>query len=744
MRVSCTIRFGIVLACLCVIPASQVRAEPYPTSYAVLAGAGGGDINNRGQVLGVENGRLFLWSDGAGKSFLDNPADYHFGGPFSTRPTLNDHGVVAGTFIRNDSFDFKAFQAFRWDTSDGRLDILPGTSPADATLATGINDAGNVVGFAPGQLADQALLWPAGGTALVPVFAGKAVGIDAAGRIAGRADVTGPVVRQTDGSFQLLSGAATPVGVNAAGDVLGEAAAAAAYTLVLWPRGAGSAQTLLTSSQFTSPVEVNTRRDVAFNRQDGPGGTSRGVLSLANSGNRQFAALDDLVSKSVRDSGVRFTSVGGINDSGQVSASMLLRGETVGARLTPFHKFKQYEQSAQGNWGIMPLRPSVDTGPRFSSVGCLVTALATVESLYGIETDPLQTRDRIEDHNQWLNPQSVDVNVASFWTRTPSGSVLSTRRVAAPASLGVTPEFWSLPTVVGQLQSGKPVLLRLPSFRPTLGHPAPGSHFVVAFGIRPTLAPGQTVQPSDILISDPGHGPGTYDLVDDRGAGEDLTLQRYFDKLNARQPGVGYSPSAWFDQGVWGNDVSVGNDYRRTMVTEFVTGAPAVPSIVVQSPVQLVLTDRLTGAKYATEDVPVFGATLLTRMATDWVSDVADESDPVSPPGAVSTSPDPPFDEQHPPYTLVLPPELVGHSLDVTIVGVDFGEYMITYHSGTDVYESSAPLQGTSLGYGDVQSGAFIVTPVPDPAAGGLCAIALGSLAMGRRKRRRRVAVPAH
>src|SRR5687767_5197561 len=65
--------FHAVLIGTCALTSGVADAGTYPTSYAVLnLGATVGDVHNRGQVLGVEAARLFVW-DQAARTFLGNP-----------------------------------------------------------------------------------------------------------------------------------------------------------------------------------------------------------------------------------------------------------------------------------------------------------------------------------------------------------------------------------------------------------------------------------------------------------------------------------------------------------------------------------------------------------------------------------------------------------------------------------------------------------------------------------------------
>ena len=88
------------------------------------------DINNLGQVVGNDAGRIFLWGRHAGRRDLGS-----LGGASAHATDLNDRDQIVGAIDAN---------AFRWDPRQGLRDLGAG-------IATTINSRGQVAGLGDGQ-----------------------------------------------------------------------------------------------------------------------------------------------------------------------------------------------------------------------------------------------------------------------------------------------------------------------------------------------------------------------------------------------------------------------------------------------------------------------------------------------------------------------------------------------------------------------------------------------------------------
>ncbi len=95
-------------------------------------------INNSGEIAGTIGGRAFRWDPQAGLTMLQLPDDRK-----STAAAINAFGDIAGTAMTRTG---KNRTAFVWKRSGEVINLgsLPGKTSTDAT---GINDAGQVVGF---------------------------------------------------------------------------------------------------------------------------------------------------------------------------------------------------------------------------------------------------------------------------------------------------------------------------------------------------------------------------------------------------------------------------------------------------------------------------------------------------------------------------------------------------------------------------------------------------------------------
>ena len=93
-------------------------------------------INDRGQIAASAAGEAFFWSDGNRQSLVA-PGGVEVVG-------LNANGEVAGTFLTGTGEQ----HVFVWSESRGMVDLGTGPHAFSGAWAVGINDRGDVVGFA--------------------------------------------------------------------------------------------------------------------------------------------------------------------------------------------------------------------------------------------------------------------------------------------------------------------------------------------------------------------------------------------------------------------------------------------------------------------------------------------------------------------------------------------------------------------------------------------------------------------
>lgn len=145
---------------------STLDAEPMSHAYRWSAATGMVDlgkpgsgnsrasaINNKGQVVGQNEGHGFFWSPQTG--MLDIGTVSADPGAGSSADVINDAGMVAGSELDSPFNEI----VIRWTRAGGVHGI--GTLPSDFTFATDINAAGHIVGespFTPGGL-PHAFMW---------------------------------------------------------------------------------------------------------------------------------------------------------------------------------------------------------------------------------------------------------------------------------------------------------------------------------------------------------------------------------------------------------------------------------------------------------------------------------------------------------------------------------------------------------------------------------------------------------
>jgi probable HAF family extracellular repeat protein len=125
-------------------------------------------INNHGDVVGAAANMV-----GGAPNYPEDPFLYHdgvmtglgnMGGPWSSALSVNDHGQVVG-YLGMDPWSIpdELYPTTAFLYENGAMHVLGGAAPAWASLATDINNLGQVVGsFRPGPDGDHAFLYENG------------------------------------------------------------------------------------------------------------------------------------------------------------------------------------------------------------------------------------------------------------------------------------------------------------------------------------------------------------------------------------------------------------------------------------------------------------------------------------------------------------------------------------------------------------------------------------------------------
>jgi probable HAF family extracellular repeat protein len=254
-------------------------------------------INDVGQVVGrtrVSTGatHAFIWDSVGGMRDLGTLA----GGSTSTAYAINGSGVAVGESNASDG----EFHAVRWSATGviAPLGTLPGGS---SSTAYAVNNLGAAAGEALDASGNpRAVIWdPSGSISLLPALPGGlksgARGINDAGHVVGYSDMDTPTGRVTravlwhDGIVEDLGAlpawsGATAFGVNASGQVAGEARLTAGSALrgFVWTRAGGMQELgLLPGGSFSSAAGLSDAgRILGFaNASDGE---SRAVIWTIN------------------------------------------------------------------------------------------------------------------------------------------------------------------------------------------------------------------------------------------------------------------------------------------------------------------------------------------------------------------------------------------------------------------------------------------------------------------------------
>jgi hypothetical protein len=389
-------------------------------------------------------------------------------------------------------------------------------------------------------------------------------------------------------------------------------------------------------------------------------------------------------------------------------------------------KYKQFLIDPDDDTYIVPSYTGPDS--TFHEAGCTLTALATITTLYGADATPFQIRDAANSEGL-LDPDNATTTVTGFSCSAPNGVTVR------ESSRG-----HDFDALVNGLAEGHPALLAMPWESTTAE--SGELHYIAAYGLSlSAMKSPSTATPSDIYISDPGDGTSWYGGIPGYNPSNEpiITLQNYFDALNEWEAANGhsrvFSAQSWFSSGSFtdaGQTVNVIQDPSdpgttlNKLITEFSTGS-AHATIVVHSPVELMLTDKSTGQIFvSSQGIGAPGDTVLSRFSEDAVTPILPDSQ------VTDAGPLPQFS----PYSLELSDSIDADDLAVQIIGVGSGAYSVNYLPGSSDFLASAPLTGT-IEDGQMEEGEFTITVVPEPAERGvIVSILTGFLSLRVRYRR--------
>jgi len=298
-------------------------------------------LNNSGQVVGsqfhIGRTHAFIWSQNNGMQYFSAP---NTGDSFADG--INNAGQVVGSYYQ----DSGAMVAFWGNLSSGYQSLGFDGGPSDATVALGINDSDQIVGYrgAPQTLTAQAFICSRlGGTQYLRAFGGSnSVGLDInnsgeavgyAGNpftLSARAFLWRPRFGMLD-LGDIGSGSRVATAINDSEEIVGYSGDPYVWNTRAFLRTAsGSVADLGTlGGEFATANDINNEGDVV------------GASFLSNQEEHGYlwsksAGMIDLNSH-LDASGIGFTinSALYINDFGQIAAYGDYRGQFVGVLLTP-------------------------------------------------------------------------------------------------------------------------------------------------------------------------------------------------------------------------------------------------------------------------------------------------------------------------------------------------------------------------------------------------------------------------
>jgi VCBS repeat-containing protein len=187
-KISQQLVFALVISALVITTSGRTSAQSgfytlVPIVDPYLLGAGARDINDSGVVVGATSGvgSGYIWTQAGG----GQPMPLFTDQGFASRLRINNNGVVAGGGCGSGVCQAEIWRA---DLGEVPLGYFPSGGGNQTSVATGINDQGQIVGAAcclPGQ-GWAPVIWP--GLQALPFNAGGANGandINSSGQVVG-------------------------------------------------------------------------------------------------------------------------------------------------------------------------------------------------------------------------------------------------------------------------------------------------------------------------------------------------------------------------------------------------------------------------------------------------------------------------------------------------------------------------------------------------------------------------------
>ena len=275
-----------LLASMLAIPASAAAAAPQwrLVDLGLSTNSRAHAINARGDIVGEDNGRAFLWRNGQVTYLDDEGAGYSVATDINNRGDVVGHRWPGGAFLWRDGMITDLGADFAWAINDHgevvgdasgnayiwrdgvatRLDNLPG----QLTSAQDLNNSGLVVGSS-GFMNTVAVQWPPGGgiQPLTTVQGTTAVAVNDRSQVVGKGFAGPPraYLWQRDGLTEIEppQGHSTisPFGVNNRGLIVGDSIGLINDPFV-WHRGRFTLLPLLSTIVGGTAHDINDRGQI--------------------------------------------------------------------------------------------------------------------------------------------------------------------------------------------------------------------------------------------------------------------------------------------------------------------------------------------------------------------------------------------------------------------------------------------------------------------------------------------------